>query len=64
LIEICFEFQHPEDFLKKPDDEHESVDMHTAMTSVGNVLEVYVLFKLIQCSISSFVRMHRPRFKT
>ncbi|KAG0584538.1 hypothetical protein KC19_3G216500 [Ceratodon purpureus] len=32
--------KHPENFLERPEDEHESVDMHTAMTSVGNVLEV------------------------
>jgi Rab3 GTPase-activating protein catalytic subunit len=35
----------PDDFLKMPNDEHESVDMHTAMTSVGNVLEVDEVLK-------------------
>nr|XP_024357977.1 uncharacterized protein LOC112273429 isoform X2 [Physcomitrium patens] len=35
----------PEDFLERPDNEHESVDMRTAMTLVGNVLEVDKVLK-------------------
>lgn len=39
----CFSAQqNPKDLLETPIDEHESIDMHTAMTSVGNVLEVGV----------------------
>lgn len=37
--------KNPKDFLETPIDEHESIDMHTAMTSVGNVLEADELLR-------------------
>jgi hypothetical protein len=38
---LCCDLQRPEDFLGKIYDEHQYIDMPTAMTSVGNILGVW-----------------------
>jgi hypothetical protein len=34
--------KRPEDFLRKVYDEHQYIDMRTAMSSVGHILEVWI----------------------
>jgi hypothetical protein len=43
---LCCDLQRPEDFLGKIYDEHQDIDMPTAMTSVGNILGVWDIYTI------------------